>query len=132
MSYLGLAFKINLECKFIMTVTFYVLSSNWGIMLEVSFSEPFFFSSCDIEWLSLAKLQPCPIPLRTQRSWQLCQLYTELLWYKHCFFPGSQLLHNLLKISTVPGAANMLCRQKPPYNFVESFYNPLNLFHFLW
>ena len=79
MSYFGRTFKINLECKFITTVTFYVLSSNWGIMLEISFSEPFSFSSFNIEWLSLAKMQLSSVPLRAQRSCQLCQLYTELL-----------------------------------------------------
>lgn len=38
-----------------------------------------FLFSCNIEWLSLAKMQPCSIPLRARKSWQLCQLYTELL-----------------------------------------------------
>lgn len=38
MSYFGLKFKINLECKFIMMVTFYVLSSNRGKMLEEQLS----------------------------------------------------------------------------------------------
>lgn len=52
MSYFALTIKINLECKFIMTVTFYVLSSNWDIILEVSFSKPFFF---------LVILSGCPL-----------------------------------------------------------------------
>lgn len=61
MSYLGFAFKSNLECKFIMMVTSYImfkLGYSARSNSQKQFSEALFSSSCNIEWLPPAKYNP--------------------------------------------------------------------------